>query len=96
MKTPIRESTNEEVFYAVSEQSMDCFDKSARQMRDAPQLRVCISAKAMRCIRDYCEKRMGMVSIPREDRPPEFRGAILDIVPGEDLFFHTRCTNLPE
>ena len=88
-------TTNEEVFDTVSEQIMACFIKSARQMLDAPQLRVCISAKAMRCIRDYCEKHMGVVSMPREDRPPEFRGAILDIVPGEDIFFHTRCTNLP-
>jgi hypothetical protein len=89
-------SSDEEVFDAMSEQIRTCYIRNARNMRDAPQLRTCITERVRHHIYHYCARWMHPMNIPVEDRPPEFQGAILDIVPGEDIFFHTRCTNLPE
>lgn len=92
MKTP------DQVFDELSEQIMRCHVNSASRMIEPPLLRTVISVQADKLLRRSVE----MIRADHHTLPdpwagpePEFRGSKLTIVPGADIYFHTRCTNLP-
>jgi hypothetical protein len=90
--------TPDEVFDALTRQIMERHFQAAKIMKDSPQLRTVITHRAMAML----ERAVAMIGAdqwrsvdPYGIKETEFRGSKLTIVPGDDIYFHTRCTNLP-
>jgi hypothetical protein len=90
--------TTETAFDVLSEQVMRCHIGACAQMRGIPQLKTVMTLPTWNAVTRHI-KINHHVPIRKSDPygpdGAEFRGSKITIVPGEDLFCHTRCTNLP-
>lgn len=91
--------TPDQIFDAFTEQIMQCHFEAVRQGLGSPKLRSVMTWKTKeKFLRHKSFQRFYATacSPPTDHRDFDFRGSLVDVIPGDDYFFHTRCTNLPE
>lgn len=85
------------IFEGFSEQIIRCHLEAASEGVNQPILRSVMTRKTRdQFLRhETFQRTYSIHSAPPEQCDFEFRGSYVTLVPGEDYFFHTRCTNLP-
>jgi hypothetical protein len=90
--------TKENAYDYLTEQVMRCHIGACAQMPDAPQLQTVITLPAWHAVTRNARFLYDLdtrKSDPYGPEGAEFLGSKITIVPGRDLFCHTRCINLP-
>jgi hypothetical protein len=89
----------EQVYDAFSEQIYTCRDKAYRQGVRTPELRSVITYRSKMAFMKAMPFQVTYSTPclpPTKDCDFEFQGSFITVIPGDDHFFQTRCTNLPE
>jgi hypothetical protein len=87
--------TGGEVYDGLFSEINDCRGKAVMLGVKTPELRTCVSQVAWERLCRYIEENFSMVTIPHDGQGEiYFCGSTVTVVPGEDIYFKTRCTNL--